>query len=278
MSKIIQSIMVWALITLTINAQTLQEKLQDKLESLQKEKSLFGISACVMQGDQLIWSGTAGYSNPFTKDTITTNMNGAIGSNTKMITSSIILQLVEEGKLSLNDTISKWITPSAKIKSEITVRQLLNHTSGVADYTTDAWLDSFKTNPARGWTTEELIDLFVGAPDFDPGTSWKYSNTGYLLLGEIIEKIENKSYRDVLYERIINPLGLSTMYTPIEDEPTGPVLTPWFDIDDDGDQDNMDEYSLMAMHTSGGAAGYIYSTPVELAKFLHKLFSKEIIN
>src|SRR5690606_24660139 len=107
---------------------------------------------------------------------------------------------------------------------------------------------------------------------------WKYSNTGYLLLGEIIEKIENKSYRDVLYERIINPLGLSTMYTPIEDEPTGPVLTPWFDIDDDGDQDNMDEYSLMAMHTSGGAAGYIYSTPVELAKFLHKLFSKEIIN
>jgi D-alanyl-D-alanine carboxypeptidase len=278
MVKFTQKFLLAAVIGITITAQSLPDKLQDKLESLQKEKSLFGISAAVMLGDQLIWSGTAGYSNPTTHDTVTVEMNGSIGSNTKMMTSSIILQLVEEGKLSLDDTIDKWITPSYKINGEITVRQLLNHTSGIADYTTEAWVDSFRTNPSKVWTVEELIDAFVGAPNFEPGSSWKYSNTGFLLLGEIIEQIENKTYREILYERIINPLQLNTMYTPIEDEPTGPVMTPWFDIDDDGEQDNLEEYSLMAMHTSGGAAGYVYSTPAHLAMFLNKLFSEEVIN
>jgi D-alanyl-D-alanine carboxypeptidase len=276
--KFTQKIILIAVTAFTIIAQTLPEKLQDKLESLQVEKSLFGISAAVLLGDELIWSGTAGYSNPQTKDTVTIDMNGSIGSNTKMMTSVIILQLVEEGKLSLDDTIDKWLTPSSKINGKITVRQLLNHTSGIANYTTEAWVDSFKTNPAKIWNMNEMIDVLVGEPDFQPGESWNYSNTGYLLLGSIIEKVENKSYREVLHERIFDPLELSTMYTPIEDEPTGPVLTPWFDMDDDGEQDNLDQYSMMAMHTSGGSAGYIYSTPVDLAMFLNKLFSKEVID
>jgi len=278
MRKIVETLLIVAALVLSINAQTLQEKLQGKLESLQKEKSLFGVSAAVLKGDELIWKGTAGYSNPHTQDTVTIDMNGSIGSNTKMMTSAIILQLAEEGKLSLDDKIDNWLTPSSKIDGEITVRQLLNHTSGTSDYTTDAWVDSFKTNPSRAWTMDDLIDAFVGEPDFPPGTSWQYSNTGYLMLGSIIEQVEDKSYREVLYERILTPLELSTMYTPIEDESTGPVMTPWFDIDDDGEQDNLEDYSLLAMHTSGGAAGYIYSTPVDLAVFLKKLFSEEVIN
>jgi len=277
MSKIAKGIFIGTLFAFVINAQSLPEKLQAKLESLVKQKSLFGISAAVLIGDDLIWRGTAGYSNPHSQDTVTIDMNGSIGSNTKMMTSAIILLLLEEGKLSLDDTIDKWFTPSSKINGEITVRQLLNHTSGIANYTTEAWVDSFKTNPAKIWTMNEMIDVLVGEPDFQPGASWNYSNTGYLLLGSIIEKVENKSYRDVLHERIFDPLELSTMYTPIEDEPTGPVMTPWFDIDDDGEQDNLEEYSLMAMHTSGGSAGYIYSTPADLAMFLNKIFSAEII-
>lgn len=274
---ILNSALVLLAVTFS-NAQSIQEQLQNKLNEIQQRDSLFGITAAVMLGDDTLWIGSAGYSDPTTMDPATTDMNCSIGSNTKMMTSAIILQLVNEGKLSFDDTIDEWFTPTNKIPGNVTVRQLLNHTSGIADYTTEEWVDSFKVNPARVWTFEEIVDVFVGEPDFLPGTSWKYSNTGYFLLGKIIEFVEAESYREVLYERIINPLNLITMYTPIEDEPTGPVMVPWFDINDDGIQDNLLNYSLMAMHTSAWAAGYVYSTPIDLAKFLRGLFTNNIIN
>lgn len=259
-------------------AQSLKESLQNSLNTIQKGTGVYGLSAAVYLEGEHYWEGSAGYSNPFTADTITADMTGAIGSNTKMFTSSIILQLQEENKLDIDTTIDAWITPSDKIDSTITVRQLLGHTSGIADYTTDIWEDSMQVNPNRVWTNQELIDTFVTEPDFAPGTSWNYSNTGFLLLGEIIEQIEGKSYREVLYERILTPMNLTTMYTPIEDEPTAEEITPWYDIDNDGEPDNMFDYGLMTMHTSGGSAGYLYSTPADLAKFGYQLFSGQIIS
>jgi len=260
-----------------LSAQNSQEHLQDILSNLQENSGVYGLNAAVYLGGELYWEGSAGYSNPFTDLVIIPDMTGAIGSNTKIFTSAIILQLQEEGKLDIDQTIDEWITPSEKINGEITVRQMLNHTSGIGNYTLEAWVDSIRINPNRVWTNQELIDTFVGEPDFAPGSSWNYSNTGYLLLGEIIEQIEEKSYREVLYERILTPFNLSTMYTPIEDEPTAEEITPWFDMTNNGELDNMFDFGLMGMHTSAGAAGYIYSTTADLAKFGHLLFSEQII-
>ncbi len=273
-------IILFVILSIGIFAQDISIMLQQKIETIQQRDSVYGITAAVMVGDDLIWRGTAGYSNPFTMDTLTTNMTASIGSNTKMFTSVIILQLVEEGKLSLDETVDNWFTPTGKIKSdEITVRQLLNHTSGIADYTTGEWIAAFKADPSRSWTFEELVDEFVGESNFEPGESWSYTNTGYYMLGKIIEQLEEKSYREVLYERIITPHELNSMYTPIVDEPTGPEITPWVDFEQNGNRVNvLESGGLTAMHTSAWAAGYIYSTPADLAKFEYLLFNDYLIN
>lgn len=134
--KLVLKIIMLLLITSQKNYfQTIHEQLQNKLESFQQSYSVYGLTAALMIGDEIIWSGTAGYSNPQTKDKITIDMTSSIGSITKIFTSAIILQLAEEGKLTLNQTKDNWFEPSEKINESATIRQLLNHTSGIYFYT-----------------------------------------------------------------------------------------------------------------------------------------------
>ena len=130
-----------------------------------------------------------------------------IGSITKQFTASAILKLQEEGKLSVNDKLSKYI-PDFPRGDEVTLRQLLTHTSGIRDYFYEQRdLDSQLTNAI---TTETIINEMKKYPyDFDPGTKWHYSNSGYLLLGYIVEKVSGQSYGDFLRENFFQPLGMT---------------------------------------------------------------------
>ncbi len=259
-------------------SQNFEEALQTKLNSLQVENSINGISAAVLIDSNLAWQGTAGYSNPLTGDTLTSDMNSAIASITKMFAASIILQLVEEQEISLDQSIDNWFEPSGKLPGSVTVKQLLNHTSGIADYTTTEWVDSFRVNPYRFWTIEDVMDVFVNEPYFNPGESWRYSNTNYLLLQQIVEQLEGKLFYEVLNERIFEPHNLSSMYAPPYQEPTSETVVPWFDIDLDGIEDNLFNYSMNGVHTSAQGAGYIHSNATDLAMFGHKLFAGEIVS
>ena len=144
-----------------------------------------------------------------------------IGSVTKSIVATVLLQLVDEGKLKLDDKASKYISwvPNGE---KITIRQLLNMTSGLYNYTEDeTLLAAVAADPLKKWAPEELARAGVsGKPYFPPGGGWHYSNTNTILVGLIIEKITGDKLEDEVKNRIIDRLGLKNTYFP-----EGPNMT-----------------------------------------------------
>ena len=130
-----------------------------------------------------------------------------LASVTKQFTATAIMMLAEEGKLGLGDKISKYLPDLPTAWKDVTVRHLLNHTSGIKSYTSVK--DFFKT-ARKDYTHREILDLVAKDPlEFAPGEKWKYNNTGYFLLGMIIEKVAGKTYGEFLDERIFKPLGMT---------------------------------------------------------------------
>lgn len=147
-----------------------------------------------------------GYRNKATKKLIDTNTIFQIGSITKQFTSAIVLQLLEENRLSLQDSLTKYI-PDYPGGNQITIEQLLTHTAGVYNYTNDAaFVEHGSTHPI---SRDSMIARFEYKPlDFSPGKKYSYSNSGYFLLGYIIEKITGQTYFQVVRQRIFQPLHM----------------------------------------------------------------------
>jgi D-alanyl-D-alanine carboxypeptidase len=132
-------------------------------------------------------------------------MRYSIGSISKQFTAAAILMLAEQGKLSLDDAVAKYI-PNLTRANEITIRQLLSHTSGYQDYWPQDYVPPFMLQPI---TAEKIMDLWARKPlDFDPGTKWQYSNTNYVIAGVIVEKVSGRRLLDFLQERMFSPLGM----------------------------------------------------------------------
>jgi CubicO group peptidase (beta-lactamase class C family) len=133
-----------------------------------------------------------------------------IGSITKQFTSVAIMKLAEEGKLSITDDIKKYLADYPTHGHKITIHHLLNHTSGIKSYTS---IPEWPPLMRKDMTPAELMDLFKNQPmDFAPGERFLYNNSGYVLLGAIIEKVSGKSYEAYIDENIFKPLGMSSSY------------------------------------------------------------------
>ena len=132
-------------------------------------------------------------------------MRYSIGSISKQFTSAAVLLLAEERKLSLDDPVGKYI-PNLTRANEVTIRQLLSHTSGYQDYWPQDYVPPFMTRPV---TADKILDLWARkALDFDPGTQWQYSNTNYVIAGVIVEKVSGKPLLSFLNERVFAPVGM----------------------------------------------------------------------
>jgi len=136
------------------------------------------------------------------------------GSNTKTVMATLVLQLVAEGKLALTDPVSKLLPGKVPGGEAITLRMLLNHTSGLYDYTEDpALLPSITGKARRSWTSAELLAVGVKHdPLFAPGSEWRYSNTNYAAIGAVLEQITGASLADLVRDRIARPLNLKHTY------------------------------------------------------------------
>ena len=133
-----------------------------------------------------------------------------IGSVTKQFTAALVLKLADQGKLSLDDTLTRYV-PDFPRGGEVTIRQLLSHTSGVMSYTNPRVMSQLKDAGRREWTIKDLvarISTLTPLYEFDPGAGWSYSNSGYMLLGAIIEKVTGKSYAEALKAELLDPLEL----------------------------------------------------------------------
>jgi len=173
-----------------------------------KERQLPGLSIAVIRDGKVVRAGGYGFANlelkvPATKETVY-----EIGSISKQFAAEAVMLLVEDGKLSLDDSIRKYLPANApEIWQKITVRNLLNHTSGLKD-----WTEVKEFSYRREYSAEEFIDLVKSFPvQFQPNENWLYSNTNLPLIGIIVERASGKSFEDFVGERIIKPLSFPSI-------------------------------------------------------------------
>jgi D-alanyl-D-alanine carboxypeptidase len=183
-----------------------------------------GAIAYVETGQEGPWTATFGTSDLATKTPMADDLHMRVGSITKTLTATAILQLVNDGKLSLDDPVAKYQSEVPNGQN-ITIRQLLNMTSGLYDYGDDLGLNqTLDADPGKVWDPKELTAIaFRHGPYFAPGQGWHYSNTNYVLLGLIIEQLSGKPAEQVFQERIFDPLGLADTLLPPRDSSAIPT-------------------------------------------------------
>jgi D-alanyl-D-alanine carboxypeptidase len=170
------------------------------------------------------WLESFGTAVQGTSTPIPTNANFRVGSVTKTWTATVVLQLVQEGKLSLTDPVSKYIA-NVPNGTTITIQQLLAMRSGLYNYSRDLGFNQkLDSQPEALWTTDEVLAIAYSHPEvFPPDTSLDYSNTNYILLGLIIEQLTGMSAADAIKTRLFAPLGLTATYLPPEDNTAIPA-------------------------------------------------------
>jgi D-alanyl-D-alanine carboxypeptidase len=212
-------------------------------------------------------------------DMVAADAQFRIASITKMFVATVVLQLVEENRLDLDRPVIEYL-PDFAHDRRITLRQLLNHTSGIPDYgRTKEFNEGLIADRDRRWTTDEVLALVADVrPDFEPGTDYLYSNTGYILLGQVIEAVTGSTWAVEVRRRILEPLQLThTFVAGVEPVPGG-VVPGYIDVDMDGDVENVETGDPWpSLETTDGAAGAMVSTAGDLATFAKALFSCRLL-
>jgi D-alanyl-D-alanine carboxypeptidase len=266
------TLMVLALFA-TGQTQTLDKaKLDSFFDRLAEKNKAMG-SLTIAKDGKVLYTRTIGYGqiNGIEKKALTAASRYRIGSITKMFTATMILQLVEEGKLKLTDNLSAFF-PQIPNAQKITIVQMLGHRSGIPNVKRDQNAqENVNTIPI---TKDEMLALITKAtPDFAPGTKNSYSNAAYFLLGLILEKVTGKPYEEVLREKISSKIGLRDTYTATGniDVNKNEALT-YFKRGDDWKQGGETHPSVFF------GAGAVISTPNDLAQFIQALFDGKLVS
>ena len=183
----------------------------DKLDYyIRTQQQGFNGTILVAQKGEILLNKGYGLANQEWEAPNTPQTKFAIGSMTKAFTSMAIMMLQEKGQLSVQDPICKYMSDCPATWKSITLHHLLTHTSGIYNYTDLYSQLKDKVNVCREYKPVEVIAFFKDLPlDFEPGSSWKYSNSGYFLLGVVIEKVSGESYETFMQKNILQPLGMS---------------------------------------------------------------------
>ncbi len=226
----------------------------------------------VRTGDRQL-RGTSGVADLDSRQPVNGNGFFRIGSNTKTFLSVVVLQLVAEHRLSLDDTAGRWLPGvvhgNGNDGGKITVRELLQHTSGLHDYTDDLQAqitspEAYRRLEFRQFSRSDLLDIALAhRPDSAPGAAWNYSNTNYILLGMVIEKVTHDSWENQVTRRIIIPLGLRHTYAPgTSTRLPAPHATGYLIFDKNTRIDTTAENMSWA-----DSAGALISTAADLTRF-----------
>jgi CubicO group peptidase (beta-lactamase class C family) len=259
----------------------LATELQANLDqSLAADPTATGMSAVIYAPDGTVWQGFAGLANRESNTPVDANSLFIIASTTKPMVATVVLQLVDEGKLKLTDTVNQWIPDVAKDipnADRITVQELLGHKSGVRDYLREPQFAEDGQNPAllsRKYSGQDFLAYIKGKPALDqPGQSFFYSNSNYILLGEIVEKVTSTNLATQLRSRIFEPLGMNQSFYAAQ-EPIDERYRTRGDVDLNGDG-QID--ILNRSFVLGGADGAVVSTASDTAKFAQALFQGELL-
>ena len=252
----------------------LSKDLQNAVDAGLKKYGGKGISVAIHIPEIGLWTGVAGNSHsniPITRNTL---FNA--GSITKNFTAVTILKLVEDNKLSLNDSIHKYVKDFENIDHDITVEQLLSHTGGIFDIVDHPgfWTNMFN-NSKRSWSMEDMVSKFTLTPYFNKGEGWHYSNTGYVILRMIIEEITGEDISSVYDNMLFNPLELDNSILFPQEQITFPIAHGWFDLNGDSRYDDLSTIDLEGFYN--GIGGIVYTTAIDLATWTNNLFNEQIV-
>jgi CubicO group peptidase (beta-lactamase class C family) len=236
------------------------------IESQRREQHIPGLALGVLRDGRLIKAQGYGLANieldvPVKPETIF--QTGSVG---KQFTATAVMILVEEGKLSLDDPISKYLSGTPAAWNGITVRHLLTHTSGIQEYTS-------RINLRTDYTEEELFQKLIALPlDFPPGEKWSYSNTGYVLLGFLIHKVTGKFYGDFLQQRIFQPLGMTSTRI-ISEAAIVPNRSSGYELV----KGQIQNQAWVAPTLNTTADGALYTNVLDLAKWDAALYTEKLL-
>lgn len=255
--------------------------LQSKLDSCVIAFNVPGISATILFPGNRVWQSASGLSHIYNQAVMDTSRLFPQASVTKMFVSAMILQLVDEGELSLDDSIGQYLPPLPHVNGAIKIRNLLNHRSGIHDFIAGntATAQSWFAAPFVVWDPEDAVSTFIQAPYFAENGGFYYSNTNYVLLGMIIENVTGSSFAEALHSRFLQPFGLTRTFFPPEDIVPGPLATGWtsFTTPNVYNTDAAPIYtpsSLSMIFT----AGALFSRPADVSKFTRLLYTGAILS
>ena len=255
------------LLSVTCFAQNgVTTKVDDYIRAEMKAQQIPGLSLAVINNGEIVLARGYGLANvehqvPVKPETIF--QSGSVG---KQFTATAVMMLVEEGKLSLDDKITKYFTDGPESWNQITVRHLLTHTSGMGDYPKDF-------DMRRDYTEDELVQLNRKVPlAFQPGEKYSYSNLAYVMLGVLIHKVSGKFYGDFLHERIFKPLDMSTARV-ISEADIVPNRAAGYRVVN-GQLKNQNWVSPSLNTTADGA---IYLTVYDMAKWDAALYTEKLL-
>jgi CubicO group peptidase (beta-lactamase class C family) len=243
------------------------DKVDEYVRSEMAKRKIPGLSLAVVRNGEVIKAGGYGLANvelncPATTETI--YQSGSVG---KQFTATLVMMLVEEGKIGLDDPISRFFQDAPATWKGITVRHLLTHTSGISDKLYD------QIDLRRDYTEDELYHKITSLPlDFVPGEKWNYSNPGYLMLGILIRKVTGEFYGDLLQKRIFNPLGMATARIISEADIVMNRAAGYRLV-----KGELKNQEWVAPMTNISADGSLYLTVLDMAKWDAALYTEKLL-
>lgn len=257
--------------------------LQARLDSLRRKLAIPGVSVAIRWDDGREWLGVSGWADVASRAEMTTGTAFALASVSKTFTAAVVLQLVEEGRLQLEQPVAPML-PDYLLDPRITVRMLLDHTSGLPDYFLNVKIDRpLQRTPDADWTPLEAW-RYVAAGGREPGTRWRYSNSNYLLLGELVAAVTGRPLAEEVRERLLDPLRLGTAWYQVAEAPRAPGATGYRLVAKPGGgfrpvavAPASDVMPFRSVVSAAGGAGGIAATAGDAARWMASLCGGDIL-
>jgi D-alanyl-D-alanine carboxypeptidase len=257
------------------------ERFQRTLDRVRREQEIPGAAAAVVIPGEGVWVGASGLADVRTREPVRAETVFEVGSVTKTFVAALVLKLAADGVVGLDDRLSRWV-PEFPGSGRLTLRQLLNHTSGLADYVTDGRFLAAQRRRglAAVWTPQQLV-RYVPEPLAKPGERWHYSNTNYLLLGLAIERATRSTVGRQLHRRLLPRSAFDRIVFQGEERPRGAVAVGYMDLDGDPELEptlNNPYVPSISEATIAWASGNLLASAEDLAQAGDRLFRGDLLS
>lgn len=267
----------------TLIAASEAKRLQKAIDAFRKKTGIPGISVAIVWDDGRAWAGATGKANVADDTPMTTGTGFAFASVSKTLTAAVVLQLVDEGKVALDRPAAAYL-PSWRLDKQITVRMLMDHRSSLPDFFANAKIDrALQRDKEATWTAERTWK-YVPPYRPVPGTVYDYSNTNYLLLGELVERVTGNTLAHEVRTRLLDPLQLNTAWYQVAEKPRTPLSTG-YRLTRNGSSvfvkpvaGKADVMPFRSVVSAAGGAGSIAGTAMDAARWMQAYGSGQLVS